>query len=26
VPCLMSHALWSLLMFLYIPGLPGPNS
>jgi uncharacterized protein len=21
VPCLVSHALWSLLMFLYIPGL-----
>jgi membrane protease YdiL (CAAX protease family) len=24
VPSLVSHALWSLLMFLYIPGLPGP--
>jgi uncharacterized protein len=26
VPSLTSHTLWSLLMFLYIPGLPGPNS
>jgi membrane protease YdiL (CAAX protease family) len=24
VPSLVSHALWSLLMFLYVPGLPGP--
>ena len=24
VPSLVSHVLWSLLMFLYIPGLPGP--
>jgi membrane protease YdiL (CAAX protease family) len=24
VPSLVSHALWSLLMFLYIPGLGGP--
>ena len=24
VPSLVSHALWSLLMFLYIPGLRGP--
>jgi membrane protease YdiL (CAAX protease family) len=24
VPGLVSHALWSLLMFLYIPGLPWP--
>ncbi len=24
VPSLVSHALWSLLMFLYVPGLHGP--
>jgi uncharacterized protein len=24
VPSLVSHALWSLLMYLYVPGLPGP--
>jgi membrane protease YdiL (CAAX protease family) len=24
VPSLVSHVLWSLLMFLYLPGLPGP--